>query len=461
MRLGLCLLLLVYPHAAGAAASEAELRALLARSRSGTVRLPGGVIEIGGELRVAAGSRGLTIEGDPAGSTMLRARPDFVGRAVLTSAGATNLTFRNFTIDGNRLALERTVDLGTREAPFSEVWNSGGIVIEKSRGLTISNVRFQAIANYAVIVSACSGVTIEKVQVLNSGSRNARGRNNASGGILLEEGVSGFAVRDSRFRNVRGNAVWTHSWSRSPRNRDGVIERNTFDTIARDAIQVGHAVNVRVENNSGRRIGYPTFEVDIENGATPAAIDTSGNVESSNYTANRFEEVNGKCIDLDGYHDGAVTNNTCVNRGRAEDYPSGHFGIVVNNWNPEMESANITIAGNVIDGSKFGGLFLIGRDHRVERNRLVNLNLAHCNEAAAQFGCVAIAGEPRVLEAGIYLGRIAAEWAQKRADASRGHVITGNTIGGFKMRERCILAAPGVAASASRIESNRCEDTSQ
>jgi hypothetical protein len=292
--------------------------------------------------------------------------------------------------------------------------------------------------------------------VSDSGGRDLNGRNNTTGGILFEEGTSEFEVRQSKFIRVLGNGVWTHSNYGSPRNGPGLIAENDFREIARDAIQIGHATGVRVQANTGGRLGFPIEAVDVEHGATPVAIDTAGDVDRTVYTQNRFEEVNGKCIDLDGFHDGEVTFNTCVNKGSAESYPHGHFGIVVNNWNPDMRSEKITIADNTIDGAKFGGVFLIGSNHTVVRNRLVNLNLAHCNESAAKFGCVAIQGEPDVLQSGIYLGRIAAEWAQKRADASRGHVIRDNEITGYRMDERCVMAAPGVDLKASLVGNNSC-----
>src|SRR4029453_2469877 len=103
-----------------------------------------------------------------------------------------------------------------------------------------------------------------------------------------------------------------------------------------------------VENNHGARIGYPSSEVDMETFAVPAALDTAGNVDQSAYVNNRFEEVNGKCIDLDGFHDGEVRGNTCVNRNPVESYPHGHYGIVLNNSNPDMRSRKIVIAENRI-----------------------------------------------------------------------------------------------------------------
>jgi hypothetical protein len=55
--------------------------------------------------------------------------------------------------------------------------------------------------------------------------------------------------------------------------------------------------------------------VDVEGGGIPVAIDTAGNVDQTVYAGNRFEEVNGKCIDLDCFHHGEVSHNSCVNRG--------------------------------------------------------------------------------------------------------------------------------------------------
>jgi hypothetical protein len=300
-------------------------------------------------------------------------------------------------------------------------------------------------------VSRSSRVRIENVQVEDSGSRNAKGRNNTSGGILLEEGTGPFAVVGCTFRNVRGNGVWTHSLYTSPRNRDGLVSGNRFESIGRDAVQVGHAAGVRVENNSGTRIGYPFEEVDVEGVGIPVAIDTSGNVDGSLYAGNRFDEVNGQCIDLDGFHHGEVRDNACTNRGSAEDYPHGHYGIVFGNSNPDMQSEGVTIAGNVIDGAKFGGIFVIGTGNTIVGNKLRNLNLARCNESGARYGCLYYPDQPDLLRSGIYLGQGAA-----RPAAARGNLVEANEISGYGMRERCIAAAPGVSLARNKVGSNRC-----
>jgi hypothetical protein len=223
--------------------------------------------------------------------------------------------------------------------------------------------------------------------------------------------------------------------------------------IGRDAIEVGAASFVRVEENTGDHIGYPPEAVDVENLGTPVAIDTAGNVDHSTYARNTFEEIDGKCIDLDGFHDGSVVENNCTNRGTPVSYPFGHFGIVMNNTDPNMQSQNVEIRGNIIDGTKFGGLFLMGSGHRVTDNSFVHLNKAECNENAKKFGCIYKADEPKMLESGIYLSK-----GVVRIQDVRGNVIRGNTISGHKMKSRCIATGPGVSLGQNSVGQNTCED---
>ena len=157
----------------------------------------------------------------------------------------------------------------------------------------------------------------------------------------MRKATENFEVRRCNFSNILGNGIWTHSLYTSARNQDGRILDNTFKVIGRDAIQVGHATRVRVERNIGTEIGYPADKVDMEGGGTPVGIDTAGDVDASVYAANRFHEINGKCIDLDGFHDGEVRANHCINGRKPEDYPSGHYAIVMNNTNPDMQARNV------------------------------------------------------------------------------------------------------------------------
>jgi hypothetical protein len=428
---------------------------LAATAAPRTMQLPAGTVLVHREMRIPAGTH---VTGHPKG-TVLRASARFRGRAVLVCERG--VTVSGITVDGNRDRLARPVEMAPSDRDFIGFYDRNGMIADGADGLVVRDVVFRNVANFAIVAARSKNVTIERVRVQDSGSLNRKGRNNTTGGILLEEGTAHFTVRGCEFVRVRGNGIWTHSRYTSPRNGPGLIERNRFEELARDAIQVGHATEVRVTGNTGVRIGWPFDAVDAETGATPVAIDTAGNVDRSVYADNSFEELNGKCIDLDGFHHGDVVRNSCTNRGAATDYPHGHYGIVVNAWNPDMTSEEITIAGNVIDGAKFGGIFLIGRNHKVVGNRLLNLNLAGCNENAAKFGCIAIQGEPDVLQTGIYLGRIAAEWAQKRASPSSGLLIRDNVITGHRMKERCIAAAPGVRREDSTIANNVCRNTNE
>ena len=165
-------------------------------------------------------------------------------------------------------------------------------------------------------------------------------------------------------------------------------------TIGRDAIQVGHATEVRVDNNTGSQIGYPFEVVDVEGGGTPVAIDTAGNVDKSVYQDNEFFEINGKCIDLDGFHHGDVLANTCRNKLAAEEYPAGSIGLVFNNSNPGMQSESVRVIGNVIDGVKFSGMFVIGSGHTIQGNQMLRLNLGRVQRIARKFGCIYNPKEP-------------------------------------------------------------------
>ena len=411
------------------------------------IELPAGTLELHRELLVPDG---LEVRGAPAG-TVLHAAADFDGRALVVVDGA-GVTLRGFTLDGNRDRLEQRTGLPPSDRPFSQFTRGNGVLATGASRLRIENMRFRNIAGFAVLVSRSRDIRIEQVEVIDSGSRDGRGRNNSTGGILLEEGTCDFQVTHSQFHNIRGNGVWTHSLFTSPRNANGWIAFNEFSDLARDAIQVGHATNVRVEDNRGTRIGYPPELVDLEGQAYPVALDTAGDVDRTIYARNRFTEVDGKCIDLDGFHEGDVVENSCVNRPDASLYPMGNVGILFNDSNPHTRSKDIRVIGNVLDGVKFTGILAFGTGHTVAHNRLLNVNLAHCNEEAAKSGCYYPKDEPDALQTGIYLGR-GFLWPEP----SREIVVEDNEISGFGMKTRCVGYAPGVQASANTVRNNRCE----
>jgi len=431
---------------------ESRLRAALAAQSTGVIHLPAAVIEVSAEFQLAPNAHDLEIVG---AGTIFKVSDQFKGRAVFVAEGARRIQFRDFSIDGDRPAFDQPREMAPPENAFRIFYSNNGILLDRVEGVEISQVRFGAIPCFAIIASRSSGIRISGVLVEDSGTRNAKGRNNTTGGIVIEEGSSDFEVKDSRFRRIRGNALWTHSLYTSPVLHDGSFLNNRFDEIGRDALEVGAATRVRVENNTGSHIGFPPEAVDVETLGTPVAMDTAGNVDHSIYARNKFEEVDGKCIDLDGFHDGSIIENSCVNLGTPESYPFGHFGIVMNNTDPNMHSQNIEIRGNTIDGAKFGGLFLMGSGHKVMNNSFLHLNTAQCNENAKRFGCIYKKDEPEMLESGIYLSK-----GVVRLEAVRGNVIRGNIISGHKMKSRCIQMGPGVRAGENSIGPNTCEDYS-
>ncbi len=407
---------------------------------------PAGVTVVHREIHLPAGAeaRGL------AGRSVLLAAADFTGRALLVVDGP-GVRVTGLVVDGNRDALETRAGLPPYDTPFARFTRANGLLAEAVSDLAVEDVTFRSIAGFAVLVSRARGVRIRRVRVAASGSRNPAGRNNTTGGILLEEGTRDFRVEGCDLRGIRGNGIWTHSLYTSPRNARGVIAGNRFERIGRDAVQVGHATAVRVERNTGAWIGFPLDDVDVENRAIPVAVDTAGNVDASLYAGNEFREIDGKCFDLDGFHDGAVRGNVCINRQPAAAYPFGGYGVVMNNTNPDMRAENVAIEDNWIQGAKFGGIFVIGEHNLVRGNQLLNLNTAHCNEDAARFGCYYAPGEPGMLQAGIYLGRGA-----ERPAPARYNTIERNRITGWKMDSRCIGRAPGIAPDWNTLRANAC-----
>ncbi len=370
---------------------------------------------------------------------------------MIAGAKATRVKIRALTIEGYRQDREVVQELAPPENAFRTIYRKNGMLFDEVQSLEIFDVVVRDVPSFAILVSRSSNVKINRVAVADSGSKNAKGRNNGTGGILIEEGTTDFAVTHCDFLRVPGNALWTHTLFTSPPNARGVFADNHVDTVARDAFQVGGGIEIRVERNRAERVGYPPELVDNENQATPVAVDTAGDVRKSVYADNRFSEINGKCFDLDGFHDGEVRGNVCVNKGNAAVYPNGHFGVVFNNNDPRMTSGGVRVVGNTFEGMKFGGVFLIGQGQTIEDNTFV-VNTARCNERA-ELGCLYVPAEPDLLRSGIYLSR-----GVKRMEETRGNVIRGNRISGFGMRARCLAAGPGVALKDNSIAGNICED---
>ena len=364
------------------------------------------------------------------------------GRAVLDIRNETRVRIRNVTIDGGRDRLQRRFPIAENGTPFIDYYPLHAIAIDRSTDVLIENVRIRKAVNLAIVVARSANVRIRNVVVEDSGSLDFRGRNNTTGGILIEEGTVDFEIRDCRLERIRGNAIWTHSYTTSPRNARGAIVNNEIRTVGRDAIQVGHATAIVVAHNLVREVGYPAAIVDVENEGYPVGIDTAGNVDASSYRDNRLFEVNGKCFDLDGFHDGNVSCNLCVNTRERAAYPHANLAVLFNDSHPESESRNIVLDGNTFDGMIYGAAFIYGHGHRIENNRFVNVNRAGFD------------GDPAYLRAGFYFAA-----GLLRPNPPRNIILRRNTVEGYRMKERCLLFADEALRAGVRASDNHCRDT--
>ena len=430
------------------AAHGAQIQELLSKG-TGLIKLPVGVTMLHSEIVLPATAHDLEIDGR---SATLELAGDFKGRAAVVIPGGKNIHVFGLKINGARDAIKHPAQGLPPDVAFAGFTRDNGILAIKVDGLRIDGVSLSNIAGHAILVNGSSNVHVTGVHVTDSGSRNAKNRNNTTGGILLEEGTHDFEVADCDLVNILGNGIWTHAYDYSPRNANGRITGNHITGVARDAIQVGHATHVLVEKNVGARVGYPVEAVDAESQAWPCALDTSGDVDFTQYRSNHFEEVNGKCIDLDGFHDGEVRENACINHQGRDAYPDGQMGIVMNNTYPKMQTRNILIWGNQLDGVLYSGLLVIGSGHRISHNHFSQINLAHCNEKS-QYNCLLIGNEPDFMRSGIYLRNGAS-----RPAVTKDNTIEDNEMNGFGIGVKCVVLGPGITANQNRVAHNRCED---
>lgn len=422
--------------------------------RSGVVvDLPAGEIHLSRPLAMPKGTKDLAIQGNPKGSTIVL-DPGFSGRAAIEGEDVSNVFFRNFSIQGDRGEMKSAWALPKDGVAFADFYSANGIVIRGGSNVGVQGVSFSRIRAFPLLLNAVHGATVNAVTIADCGTLNPDGHNNTTGGILLEQGATDFVITGSKISRVPGNAIWTHSYANAPRQERGRIAENEIDTVARDAIQVGHASRVRVENNRGSHIGFPVEYVDFPGYATPVALDTAGNVDYTVYTGNRFTSVAGQCVDLDGFHDGQVSDNQCLNDpAEARNWLGLHFGILFGNHDPGMTSANVSVTGNALRGFAYGGVFLIGQRNRIEDNQFLDVNLAHCGSTPTPAKCAALLDQPDALRSGIYLATDGG-----RPAMTRDNIIQNNIIRGFGIGEHCIAANKGVDLRANAIAGNTCQD---
>jgi len=423
----------------------------LAISASGTIQLPPGETHLDRPRERPPHAQDLTLRGHPTGSTLVL-NPGFKGPAAIVIDGATNVTVTGFTIEGNRTDLKSDWYLPEHSEPFADYYTGNGILARHTDGLVVRGVQFKHIRAFPLLINACSHVLVESVDIQDSGTLTQSGINNTTGGILLEEGVTHFQIRHANIARITGNAIWTHSYNDSPRQSEGLITGSVITTVGRDAIQIGHATRIRVEHNTGSQIGFPADYADLEHHGTPVSLDTAGNVDYSFYTDNRFTDVNGECINLDGFHDGQVTQNSCQNTRPIETYPALHYAIVFGNNNPAATSSNIVLSNNTLKGFAYGGAFVTGKNNRIENNTFENLNLAQCGTSPTPARCNYALDQPDLLRSGLYLSNNGG-----RPVTTESNLVKNNIFQGYQIKTHCITAAPGVTLTKNTLTNNTCQ----
>src|SRR5579863_6217876 len=171
----LCVALIDLNFTGCEATSEARLRKTLATQTTGVIRLPAGVIEISSELRLAPGAHDLEIAGS---GTLLKADDHFKGRAIFVAEGARRIRMHDFWVDGNRPALEKPAEMAPPENAYRIWYANNGILFDQTEGIEIADVHFSAMTSFPVLISRSSGIRIHGVVIEDSGSLNARRRNN-------------------------------------------------------------------------------------------------------------------------------------------------------------------------------------------------------------------------------------------------------------------------------------------
>ena len=106
------------------------------------VHLPPGTIEVTSPLELPSG---VTVEGTAEG-TIIRASDRFSGAAIFVARSVKGVRVRNLEIDGNRVALERPVDIPPHDVAFADHFTNNGLLLDRTESVHVSEVMFRNIA---------------------------------------------------------------------------------------------------------------------------------------------------------------------------------------------------------------------------------------------------------------------------------------------------------------------------
>jgi hypothetical protein len=309
---------------------ETQLRKAL-EAKTGSVTLPAGEIALSREIMLPPDAHDLDIRG---ANTTLKASDNFRGRALLVISAGRNIKIHDLTLDGNREAVGRMLSLPSGSVSYSRALPGNGIVAEGVMGLEIFNLKANRIGTFAVLVNAGHNVRLHDIDISDSGGFNPQRRNNATGGIALENGTADFEIRHCRFGGLRGTGITLIAAER------GRIADNEFAVIARDGIHAAESKTIMIESNSIRQIGFPIEEVDAR-----ATCVTFFHVTGGEIRGNTCAETLLGAIAISGAGN-KITGNHLMALNIAHRDTSGIY--------LEPGTRNATVEGNEISGSGMG-----------------------------------------------------------------------------------------------------------
>jgi hypothetical protein len=313
------------------ARTDDDLAAAIAAAPAdgGVVRLGAGTWEIRHPVVIPASKRNLRIAGG--GAVLERVAPV----AEVLDIASEGVTIESLIIDGNQAGTTKLV-FAARD-PMDPLLAAGSSIrIEPgAKRITLRGVEIRSTQGYAVLIDAraadVEGVTIDRCTIRDSvqytdvstpaekADASESGYGSWGGGIHFQAGtaahVKGLSIVNSRFQDIYGHAIWGHSNFVENLSEDVRVIGNTFRDIGLDAVQFGCVRNGLVERNAISRIGYikgaPKYRLANGDSYCGVGIDTAGWSSGCRYRGNTMLNVNGPCIDLDGFSDGEVSNNTC------------------------------------------------------------------------------------------------------------------------------------------------------
>ncbi|MCU0226481.1 MAG: right-handed parallel beta-helix repeat-containing protein [Bryobacterales bacterium] len=346
-----------------------------------------------------------------------------------------------------------------------------------SSRITLEEVTIQRTGGYAILIDAryapVRDITLRRLH-LRDNRPHLFGRpgdiryGSWTGGIhyqndgrdldFARHALIGLTVEDCLFERLSGHAFWGHGYGFQTLNQDILVRRNRFVEIGMDAVLIANATNATVEGNQFHRIGYvaagkpddlrpawyPGLREDGADNIPAVAIDTSGLVRHSAYRNNSMVNVNGHCIDLDGFTQGAVTGNLMRVSGREDAFAytndhveefgghrQGNFtkGINLSNTAAAAPTEDVRIEGNTL--INMGGFAIALNDS--QRCVVANNHIRHYGAIYAPIILTHSLRQPR------------------QHHVSRENTITGNYIH-FYLEAFCVTEADDLGGGPLPVE---------